>query len=284
MESKLEALAKNTMATKLGMWAANVRNNLPIIDSSNDISKLPKITEPALCLGAGPSLALHYDELPKFRGTTLACERNLADCLGHGLVPDYIVSIDGSPIMADFLDNPLVKEHENDIVGIFSVTASPEILEKWNGEKVFFNPWLDNFDDWKSVSTVFQEFTRKTTMHTGGNCGTTLWFLANYLKAQTIALIGLDLAYSADIPDLSHTQIWDSIKHLPKDDILKYYRRETNIFNNEVITDYTWDGFNEAWVSWIKEMPSTTFQCSDFTVVHSEPLKCIEFSEYLLGQ
>ncbi|MCK5431481.1 MAG: hypothetical protein KAJ03_01990, partial [Gammaproteobacteria bacterium] len=95
---------------------------------------------------------------------------------------------------------------------------------------------------------------------------------------------GLDLAYSADIPDLSHTQIWDSIKHLPKDDILKYYRRETNIFGNDVITDYTWDGFNEAWVSWIKEMSSTTFQCSDFTVVHSKPLKCIEFHEYLLCQ
>lgn len=280
MQSKAEILGQNTMQAKLGLWAANLRDNLDTIKSCRDITTLPKIKGPALCLAAGPSLDLHYDEISEFKGTILSCERNLVPLLEKGIVPDYVVSIDGSPVMTKFIDNRLVSENMVDMVGVFATTISYEFLKRWWGKKYFFNAWLDNINEIKSVSLVFQEITRKATCHTGGHCGAALWYLSYYLKANPIILLGIDMAYPASIPDLSHTAIWEGIKHLTKEEILQYYRRETNPFGNEVITDYVWDGFKDAWITWIRGMQeSETIQCSDYTILHEPPIKVKPFKE-----
>lgn len=282
MESRAEILGKNTLSTKLGLWAANFRDNLKTIESCKDITGIPKINGPALCIAAGPSLELHYDEIPKFRGTIFSCERNLIPLLEKGIIPDYVVSIDGSDIMAQFIDKQIVNENMVDMKGIFATTVSPEFLTRWWGKKYFFNAWLDDINETKSISLIFQEISRKATSHTGGNCGTALWYLAYYLKANPIILLGLDFAYPATIPDLSHTQIWEGIKHLSREQILEYYRREVNPFGNEVITDYVWEAFKDAWLSWVREMrDSETIQCSDYTILHDPPLKIMRFGEFL---
>lgn len=282
MESRAEILGKNTLATKLGLWAANLRDNLETINSCKDITEIPMISGSVLCVASGASADLHLSDIPEFRGKIFSCERNLVQLLENGIVPDYVLSIDGSEIMTQFIDNPIVDRHAERMTGVFATTISPMFLKRWHGKKIFFNAWLDNIDETKSVSLVFQEITRKATMHTGGNCGTTLWFLAYYLKANPIVLLGLDFAYPVTIPDLSHTQIWDGIKHLPKEEILAYYRRETNPFGNEIITDYVWEAFKDAWLSWVKEMQEyETIQCSDYTILHQPPLKVMNFREYL---
>lgn len=285
MASKAEILGQNTMQAKLGMWAANLRDNLNLINQCEDITSLPKTKGPALCLAAGSSLELHYDEISRFKGTVLSCERNLIQLLEHNIIPDYWVSIDGDPIMAKFIDSPLADEHAGEMTAVFATTASPKTINRWKGEKVFFNAWLDDINEIKSVSLVFQEITRKATCHTGGHCGATLWYLSYYLKANPIILLGIDMAYPASIPDLSHTAIWEGIKHLSREEILEYYRREKNPFGNEVITDYVWDGFKDAWMSWIREMQeSETIQCSDYTILHEPPLKVKPFREVVQPQ
>lgn len=283
-ESRAEQIGKNTLFAKLGYWAGNLRDNLPDINKSRDITDLKKITGPALCLAAGASLDLHFDEIPEFKGTILACERNLVPLLERGIIPDYWVSIDGDPIMEKFIDHPLVDEHAHagEMTAILATTASPKTVQRWKGEKVFFNAWIDNTDEIKSVSLVFQEITRKSICHTGGHCGATLWFLSYFLKADPIVLIGIDMAYPATIPDLSKTFVWEGIKHLPREQILEFYRRETNPFGKEIITEFVWEGFKDAWLSWIKEMQEhETIQCSDYTILHQPPLKLMSFREYL---
>lgn len=281
MVSRAEQIGKNTIFAKLGCWAGNLRDNLPDINISRDITDLEKITGPALCLAAGASLDLHLDEIPEFRGTILACERNLIPLLERGIIPDYWVSIDGDPIMATFIDHPLVDEHAGEMTAIFDTTASPVTVRRWKGEKVFFNAWIDNVDDIKSISLVFREITRKSILHTGGHCGSALWFLSHFLNADPIVLIGLDMAYPASIPDLSKTFIWEGIKHLSREQILDFYRREINPFGKEIITDYAWDGYMDAWLTWIKDADNVTIQCSDYTILHQPPLKVMTFREYL---
>lgn len=281
-ESRAEQIGKNTLFAKLGYWAGNLRDNLPDINKSRDITDLEKITGPALCLAAGASLKLHLDEIPEFKGTILACERNLVPLLERGIIPDYWVSIDGDPIMEKFIDHPLVDEHAGEMTAILATTAAPKTVQRWKGEKVFFNAWIDNTDEIKSVSLVFQEITRKSICHTGGHCGATLWFLSYFLKADPIVLIGIDMAYPATIPDLSKTFVWEGIKHLPREQILEYYRREINPFGKEIITEFVWEGFKDAWLSWIQEMQEhETIQCSDYTILHQPPLKVMSFREYL---
>lgn len=281
-KSKSEIISQNTLQTKLGIWAANIRDNLPTINESEDITTLPKINGPALCLAAGSSLGLHCMDIHKFRGVKIACERNLIPLLKKDIVPKYVVSIDGSEIMTHFIDHPLVDKYAHLMTGIFSTTAAPSTVNRWPGKKIFFNAWLDDINEDKSISMVLQEITRKGTMHTGGHCGATLWFLAYYLQASPIVMLGMDLAYPATIPDLSHTQLWDGVKHLPEKEILDHYRRETNPFGEEIITDYVFDGFKDVWLSWIKEMTEyETIQCSDYTILHQQPLKTMTFKEYL---
>lgn len=282
MESTTDILGKNTIQLKLNSWVGNLRDNLQEINKSKDISELPKIIGPSLCIANGESLNLHLDEIHLFKGTIFSCERNIIKLLEKGIVPDYIVCIDGDPIMTKFLDNPLVDAYSDKITGIFTTIASPDTIKRWKGEKVFFNAWLDNINEVKSISLIFQELTRKRILHTGGNCGSALWFLANYLESNPIVLLGLDLAYPRNIPDLSYTSIWDAIKHLSREEILSYFRRETNPFGNVIITDYVWEGLKDSWITWIKdENNRTTIQCSDYTILHQKPLKLMTFKEYL---
>lgn len=283
--SIVDILGKNTMQLKLGLWASNIRENLQEINNSKDITDIPKIKGASLCIANGESLNLHLDEINKFKGIIFSCERNIIKLLEKDIVPNYMVCIDGDPIMEKFIDNHIIDKYSDKIIGIFTTTVSPNILKRWKGEKVFFNAWLDNVTEVKSVSLVFQQLTRKSICHTGGNCGTTLWFLAHFLESNPIVLLGLDLAYPINIPDLSYTSIWDAIKHLPREEILNYFRRETNPFRNTIITDYVWEGFKDSWNTWIKEMNNiTTIQCSDYTIVHKEPLKIMTFKEYLNTQ
>ena len=281
-KSKSEIISQNTLQTKLGIWAANIRDNLLAINECEDITSIPKINGPALCLAAGSSLELHLDEINKFKGVIISCERNLVPLLEEGIVPDYVVSIDGSEILTQFIDHPLVDKYAHLMTGVFANTAAPSTISRWPGKKIFFNAWLDDRNEAKSISMVLQEITRKATMHTGGHCGATLWFLAYYLQASPIVMLGLDLAYPTTIPDLSHTQLWDGVKHLSEQEILDHYRRETNPFGEEIITDYVFDGFKDVWLSWIKEMTEyETIQCSDYTILHQQPLKTMTFKEYL---
>jgi len=280
--SRADQLGKNTLYTKLGLWTANIRDNLPIINKSLDINQLNKLNKPILCIAAGDSYKLHFEEIKKFKGVIISCERNLIPLLEHEIIPNYVVSIDGSDIMTKFIDNPVIDLVSNNITGIFATTVSPSMLSRWQRTKVFFNAWIDDINEYKSISLVFQELTKKSIMHTGGNCGTTLWFLAQYLEASHIVLIGLDLAYPITIPDLSYTQIWNAIKELPQKEILDYYRRETNCFGNTIITDYSWEAFKDSWLTWVAEMNKIkTIQCSDYTIAYKEPLSIMTFSQYL---
>ena len=282
MLSKAEILGQNTMQAKLGLWTANLRDNFSIINSCKDITSLPKLDSSALCIAAGESTKLHYDEIKQFKGKIFSCEKNLISLLEEGIIPDYVVSIDGSDIMTQFINNPIVDKYSDRMTGVFATTVSPKFIDRWKGKKIFFNAWLDDQNEIKSVSLVFQELTQKATMHTGGHCGATLWFLAYYLQANLIVLLGLDMAYPLSIPDLSYTSLWEGIKHLPREEILKYYRRETNPFGEIIITDYVWDGFKDSWMSWIREMQEyKTIQCSDYTILHEDPIIIKKFDELL---
>ena len=286
-KTKSEVTSQNTMKLKLEGWAGNFRENLPIINESEDISELTKLNgpvmgTPVLCLGAGPSLFLHMDSIHEFKGVIIACERILIPLLKNGIIPTYVVSIDGSEIMTQFIDHPLVNKHAHRMTGVFATTAAPSTVRRWPGKRVFFNAWLDNLNGDRSVGMVLQTISNKSTMHTGGHCGATLWFLMQYLEADPIVMLGMDMAYPGTIPDLSYTQIWPAVSHLSEKEILEHYRRETNLFGEEIITDYAFDGFKETWLSWIAELKGfETIQCSDFTIMHQPPLKTMTFSEYL---
>ena len=281
-KSILAQISENTLRAKLGMWAKNFRENYDDFRDKKDILDIPKCPGPALCLAAGKSLDLHLDEIHRFQGTVFSCERNLVPVLQHGVVPKYVVSIDGDPILAKFIQDPIVKEHADEMTGLFATTVSRKMVEDWPGEIVWFNAWIDDVDALKSVSMVLQEVGQKATMQTGGTAGSTLWFAALTLECDPMVLIGLDYAYPTSMPYLDETQIWPQVCHLSREQILAHYARYHNRFNNDVITDIAWHGLGDAFTSWTGIVQDhTTYQCSDYTTLDAAPLICMPFSQYL---
>jgi hypothetical protein len=283
--SKSDYLNENTLAVKLGLWASNLRDNLTDILSSPEFTPHPKYEGPALIVGGGSSLAFHLNEIKEFKGTIFACETSLVPLLMSGVVPDFLVSIDGDQLLLRHMLDPIVDIYMNQITALFSITTSPVIVKRWRGPKKFFAPYLDDTTTAASVSQVFRVIANHSNiLHTGGNVGTTMWFMASHYGFCPIVMVGIDMAYPGNLPDLSATQVWGMVKNLSREEILQFYCRVKNPFGQEVITDYMWDGLKEAWFSWIKSAKVRTIQCSDLTILFDKPIEVMTFREYLEQQ
>ena len=73
----------NNMSTHhlLPAWVGNFKENLKVIDESKDIMELEKKKEPAIVVGAGPSIKMHNHlkmlQESNFKGTIFATDRIL---------------------------------------------------------------------------------------------------------------------------------------------------------------------------------------------------------------
>jgi len=282
--TKTQVMATNTMNLYLPLWTQNFRENYWTVINSPDILKLPPIQGPALCVGAGPSLSKQLQRIRRFKGTIFACEKSLVPLLKRGVIPHYLVILDGTKKLLPYLSDPIVDEYADRITAICATTANAALIKRWTGKTVFFNAWLDDPQGEKSVSLIFHTLSGKAVLQTGGHVGAAMWFLALQLGADPIVLLGIDMAYPASLPDLSKTQIWDAIRHLSREEILSFYRRETNSFGKQVITDYMWDGLLETWITWIAAARAKTIQCSELSILHAPPIECMPFEHYLTTQ
>ncbi len=282
--SKIDYLNQNTTAKNITTWTDNFRDNLTTIQQSQRLEDLPKIAGPALIVGGGPSLEIHLDHVAAFKGTIFACEKSLKPLLEHGVIPNYLVALDGTTLLVKYISDALVDQHSAKIKGLFATTVSPVLVRRWFGPLVFFNAWVDDPASEKSVSMIFTRISKRSCIQTGGHVGGCMWFIARELGANPLVLVGVDMAYPGDIPDLSATQIWPAISRLPQDAILQLYKRVTNPFGRSVITDYMFDGLYEAWVPWIEATAAKTIQCSDFTAATEPPMFFQRFEDYLQNQ
>ena len=279
-----EILAANTISTQMGLWLLNIRNNLSLIQQNESIMDLPKVNEPILCVGNGPSLAENIDLIKDFKGTIICCDICLVKLLQHNIIPKFVITIDSHDWYIKFIDNPLVDKYADQIILISSATVSPKFLARWPGKIVFFMSYIDDSNKPLSVSKAIITITDLPSMQTDGNAGSASWFLSVFLKAKPAVLLGIDFAYKCGIT-LDQTTIWPCIKHLPEKDILACYCRETNPFGNEVITDYSFNSSRHTTHSWIAdETEIETIQCSEYTIMHKPPLKLMTFKEYLGNQ
>lgn len=282
-----ECIARNTLRDKLALWADNIKRNMTAIDESMDIIDLVDAEAHAnthvLIIGNGQSYRDHLDDIKKFKGAILCCEINLVPLLKAGIVPDCMMSLDGEDLLCKHLEDPIVEQYADKIIGMFSTTVHPGIIERWPGKMAFITPWLDDMDELKSITKVMQMFTKKTVLRTGGNVGSFMWFVAAFLEAKSIAMIGLDFSYPlATTPYLSDTQAWSWLNHLPREEILKHYTKKTTPAGVEVITETTFDTMAGGLISWIRAKPEiSTIQLSEYSIVTGVGIELMNFKDYL---
>ena len=278
-----------TTKSRLAWWIKNLRKNIVIIDASPDITSLPKVDGPVLCLAAGESLNLHLDEIKEFKGTIISTERNLIKLLECEIVPKYVISVECDTGMLKFMGGDrgsyLIDKYADQMTGVFTTVVSPEFIEWWKSDMCFYNAWVDPLEEYKSISSIFMAFTGKSLMHCAGNAGSTLWYFAqSCLEAKEIVLLGIDFAYTMETP-WSDSLIWPDIKNLSKEKQEEHFFSYTNKFDRSIYTEQMWLAFRDVLFSWIDGTSvndeTETIQCSDYTILDAPPLKTMLFRDYL---
>ena len=138
-------LQQNTYNTLIPYWMNNFAENLSLIRSGKDVVDLPKHTgEPMLLIGGGPSLKTlnHLDLIAKskWKHPIIVCDKELANCLRKRVKPSLVVTLDGSPKVATFYNQPVVRKLGKDVTPVFVVTTHPSVVKIWSQMRVF---------DWK---------------------------------------------------------------------------------------------------------------------------------------
>jgi hypothetical protein len=150
--------------------------------------------------------------------------------LKAGITPDrferfFTLTVDTVDWQKDFYNDPICAKYGNKINCILSTTVSPGVYEaaKKANMKIF---WVHTLVDYNEGRTSFNRIAGLMTraknhqkglpaIQTGGNVGTAAWIVGwSILKRATIALIGIDHGYDAEIP-------WEKINYhsipMPKD-------------------------------------------------------------------
>lgn len=263
--SKQLRLDLNTIMGLMSQWLTNIKDNWYTIDKNPDISEIQNSYKgkKALIIAAGPSLQdKNYPRVLRERNHRADVEdmvifstlHSLKWCLENGIVPQFTGVVDASDLMVEFINSPLVDEHADKITMICCASTHPEVFKRWKGKKIFFfrsgipQNILPNTDTFLSIL-----LPKLTELETGGNSGSSMYSIANYLGFNTIGLIGFDFGYPKGFPyeqtkyyhayatsiDSKYKDIQEMIRDCYKD-----FHHPT--FNIDAYYDFVYEVFRES--------------------------------------
>lgn len=311
IEDKNSVLTRNTLAKFYPQWMFSFLQNIKLgyLEEFGGTDHIPIVDEPYLILGAGPSLDKNMHLIKQFRGKILACDVILDKLLKHDIVPDYVMTLDGLPIVAKYFSTERVINRPRSISFVCATTAHPEVVNSWLKGKnpgfiYFYHPFLEDPNKTFSISGTMQLWAHKPVLLSGGNVGCTGWYLSFALKAAHSVMLGIDLAWwkegmdddywkgkgkdVLDIRDLPLSK--DFLEGNPKatiDELMALYKQVKNKFGYTVLTDYVKDAYKEANFSTMdqisKQQNFVTYQCSEYGILTPPVFDCMEFKDYLKG-
>lgn len=296
-----EVISRNTKAGLLELWVQNFAKNLPYIWLDSSIAELIPPQEewfkkPSIVIGRGPSvfrkghveLLSEFLQEGKFSGYVVATDGMFLECLKRGVVPDFVVNVDGHPTKIvrwfgdpDFTtNNPEASEKDvkrneedvnlvdgmshklRDVKVILSVTASPNVYRrvKQIGMKVFWwIPLLDDVSQNESLTRLMKMMTKcekhprgVPAMVAGGNCGCASWvFCHSVLRSSPIGLIGIDLGYPEDVlfdETSYYQQIMDGVDRDPTIAVKVLTELYNPYFDVKVKVDPVFEHYRQAWL------------------------------------
>lgn len=319
--SAVQNMSVNTALSLAPMWIKNTAHNINLIKEGNDIKELHNKYKgkPAIVIGAGPSL---YDnasghpnhlELIKeyaddFDGPILIADRLLGQCIDIEL-GDYVCIVDGSHKIYDlFFDNDTVRayndisKYECDPVGhvlekqkhiqsdfdmhaVMATSVNKEVMSIWERESYYFVPSIPQ-EVLPNATSIMCEFTGKSDINAGGNCGMLAWNMATYMGCTEIAMVGMDLSYKIDTP-IEETQSYKSyIGQLGEEHVHEAFRIGKHpFFKTPYRTDYVYETFITTAIVWIKAFQDrgicTTYNCTEGGAIHGKGVEYMYLQEFL---
>ena len=291
-------------------WVKSFAKNLKYIWNENSAKKLMKkklSNESVIVIGAGPSLKKHSHlkilAESNFRGSIICTDRILIAALKAGVTPKkfpnfYVVTIDAYPEIEKYYNDPIVKKYGKSIKGIFSVLTFPSVVEKARkaGIEVY---WIHSLFDYNEGKKSFNQISafmirakneehRLPAIQTGGNVGTSSWFIAwKILKCKNICLIGMNHGWEEDDPIekiISHGNAGKKIEI--KQNTKKFHILFPKKFNPEFNTYYILDPIFQYYSTTFKEFISraneiNTINATEGGSLFGERISCMKFSSFL---
>ena len=299
--SESAMLNASTVMMLLPQWLENMHHNFIKDIKIPDIHEIENSVEPGtpgLVIGAGPSLRAN-DHLHMLRdsafykerkGVIISVANNIKECLDSGIVPDYMILIDGDPVITpEFIDHDIVDDHSKNITAIFSLVAPPAATKRWKGDARFFMPTIPDHTI-PNVSAVLSGlFPNVTEMDAMANCGSFGWNVARYVGCNPIALIGLDFAFKPETP-VKDTWYYDQLRALcssDKETIDTMYRFHTHsFFGTNCFTDIVYGTFGVGSMAAFKAYKERdgiiTQNCTEGGILDDEEaLECLWFKDWL---
>lgn len=245
-------------------WELNIQSNHSKYGpfESRSIGKLfgRDHMKPVVIAGAGPSLKSNAHEL-KNRGniTLVSCLHNFHFLEDIGAPADFYVNLDAGDVTVEEVYEGGSKSEQEywDLTKnrtlLTYIGGSPKLLEKWQGEILFFNaPVPDQpFEEKVEAIEVF-----RTYVSNGGNVlGACLYIAKAFLGASVIGFVGADFAFSYD----KKFHGWDS----KYDANLGHTLRVPDVFGNKV---YTWKSYHnfKGWFEFVSmTVPGVYYNCSE---------------------
>ncbi|WP_169787857.1 motility associated factor glycosyltransferase family protein [Alicyclobacillus ferrooxydans] len=173
-------------------WAENFMLNIPYFINSKVITDLEDswMKKPVIIVGAGPSLEknIHLLHRAKGRALIVCCDTAYRIMKRHDIVPDLIVTVDGTPANAehmagiDYSDAPLLADYYSHY----------DIIANHKNNKIFIET-IDFHQNWWDKVSPFRK--QKASIVSGGSVATLAFSFARRIGANPIILIGVDLSY-----------------------------------------------------------------------------------------
>lgn len=253
-----------TIASFRAIWVKNISDNKKRYGSfaERGIGKLLNTLQyqPAIVAGAGPSLKRNAHELKDRRGIKLiSCLHNFHYLEDLECPADYYVTLDAGEITIEEVSEGGSKSPEE----YWAITkgrtllayigTSPRLLEKWQGEILFFNCPMPHPEVDAEIDAI-ERFT--TYVSSGGNVlGACLYIAKVIMGANPIAFVGADFSFSYD----KKFHGWAS----KYDKTLGQVIRLTDIYGQKVYTWGSYHGF-KCFFDWVAEkIPGIYINCTE---------------------
>lgn len=200
-------------STTIGAWAQMWLDHIEQNSKKYDFKQQDAMkafgkfaTRPAICAGSGPSLRKNAHLLAdkKYIGDVpiVSCLHNFGYFTDLGVDVQYYVNLDAGDITIGEMSQGGGQKEQyywdrtkgKTLIAV--VHSNPRLLEKWQGDILFFNAVVNDPEYAKKMESLID---LRTIFNVGGNTlGAAMYFARAILGCPTIALVGADMCFSRD--------------------------------------------------------------------------------------
>lgn len=199
-------LGNSTEDSLIGL--RNNLENLRFLSCSKDISKLKNSFKgvPAFIVSAGPSLDKNIDNLleVKGKGLILAVDTIVDKLLKHGIVPDFMFSLERTDEVYKYFYQS--KDIPKETTLVAPLLLKPEIFESYQG--TYAIGLRKGVGEYLWLNKILQ-FSEEAFISMGLSCANLAFGFAAHVGASPVVFVGQDLAYATDGGDHASGTIYD---------------------------------------------------------------------------